>query len=494
MLVEAVSQKPCDLILFGTLGDLASRKLLPALYQLEQGQLLHSQTRIIGCALDELSSPQYIDRVKTQLMHTMQDVLDDQVWSRFMSRLAYCQLDLQNHADYKKLLLWVTPNERIVISYCAIPPALYTQACAGLSSCGLNQQPARVVLEKPIGHDLASSIKINEQVAAFFQEDQIYRIDHYLGKETVQNLLVLRFANALFSLNWDNKSIDKVAITVAEEVGVEGRWSYYDKAGQARDMLQNHLLQILALVAMEPPLSLAAENIRQEKLKVLEALRPIREHNVRSDTVRGQYTSCTVYGEKIPGYLEEEGATLSSLTETFVGVKAYIDNVRWSGVPFHLQTGKKLAKKQSEIVIYFKSQADGIYAELGGEQEPNQLIIRLQPDEGMALNITNKIPGLGSQLALHNSTLDLNFNHLFKRRIPEAYERLLLEVMLGNQYLFVCRAEIEQAWKWIDGIKSAWEQQNIPLETYPAGSWGPERMRNLFSRQAHVWSKHNESA
>lgn len=490
MISKAGSKYSVDFILFGTLGDLSCRKLLPALYQLECANLLHEESRIIGCAKEDLSLSAYCALVKTKIMP--QGTLNEDAWARLQAKLAYCQLDLTESTDYLKLEAY-TRSERIPISYFAIPPFLYAQVCQALSRIGLTKQPCRLVLEKPIGQDLTSSIEINNEVARYFAEDQIYRIDHYLGKETVLNLLVLRFANSVFSADWDHRVIDKVEITVAEEVGVEGRWNYYDNSGQVRDMLQNHLLQILSLVAMDPPLSLSAESIRSEKLKVLKALRPFNADNVLQHTVRAQYISGIVNGQKVPGYLEEEGANPNSTTETFVGIKAFIDNWRWSGVPFHLLTGKKLAKKQSEVVIHFKAQPHNIFSHIQKELTPNQLIIRLQPDEGVELRIMNKIPGLNDHMQLHGSKLDLNFNHIFNtHRIADAYERLLLEVMQGNQYLFVSREEVEEAWKWIDGIKDAWEQHQAPLYSYPSGTWGPAEVVQLFNGRARIWDEHHE--
>lgn len=494
MLPEGVSKSPCDLILFGSLGDLSCRKLLPALYQLECANLLHPDTQIIACARDELSLVNYKALIKNKILEFIPNAIDEPLWQRFINKLTYCRLDLTVLADYLKLLTYVKPAERTVISYFAIPPSLYTQACEGLFHAGLTKQPARVVLEKPIGQCLESSHVINDRVGQYFAEDQIYRIDHYLGKETVLNLLVLRFANSIFSLNWDHRIIEKIEITVAEEIGVEGRWDYYDKAGQVRDMLQNHLLQIVSLVAMEPPLSLSAEDIRSEKLKVLKSLRTINISNVHDHTLRAQYASNEVRGKKIPGYLEE-GSYHGSQTETFVAVKAFIDNWRWSGVPFYLLTGKRLAKKQSEVVIYFKPQPFNIFNQSKELLSANQLIIRLQPDEGVEVRIMNKIPGLEEQIALQETKLDLNFNNISNStRIVDAYERLLLEVMLGNQYLFVSREEIEQAWEWIDNIKNAWDINNTPLYTYPSGTWGPEELIGLFNGQSHIWENHHATS
>ncbi|WED44442.1 glucose-6-phosphate dehydrogenase [Legionella cardiaca] len=484
------SNKACDLILFGTLGDLASRKLLPALYQLEKSGLLHSETQIIGAAREELTNQAFAEHIKTNLEKFVTAPIETEVWQRLQQRLQYVKIDLLQATDYEKLALVTKPASHVPVSYFATPPSLFGQISQGLSTIGLANEPARVVLEKPIGHDLASSIVINDQVSRYFKEKQIYRIDHYLGKETVLNLLVLRFANAIFASNWDNTAIDHVQITVAEEVGVEGRWGYYDDAGQTRDMVQNHLLQILSLVAMEPPRNLDADSIRDEKLKVLKALRPINLSNVQENTVRGQYHHGFVNGKAVPGYLQEADARQNSKTETFVALKVDIDNWRWAGVPFYLRTGKRMPKKHSEVAICFKPQPHNIFQTIYKHLTPNKLIIRLQPDEGVEIQIMNKIPGLGETMQLQQSKLDLSFDETFKsQRIADAYERLLLEVMLGNQYLFVRRDEIEQAWKWVDGILDAWRNFNEPPAPYQAGTWGPIAATSLLARGGRNWDE-----
>ncbi|KTC86648.1 glucose-6-phosphate dehydrogenase [Legionella brunensis] len=489
-MTTTVSNKACDLILFGTLGDLASRKLLPALYQLEKANLLHPDTRITGVAREDLVLQDYVEIVQARLQNFLIHSLDSEIWQRLQQRLQYVRVELTQVADYEKLAAVTNPSLRIPISYFATPPSLFGQISQGLSMIGLAGQSARVVLEKPIGHDLASSIVINDQVSRYFNESQIYRIDHYLGKETVLNLLVLRFANAIFASNWDNTAIDHVQITVAEEVGVEGRWGYYDDAGQTRDMVQNHLLQILSLIAMEPPRNLDADSIRDEKLKVLKALRPIDLSNVQENTVRGQYSHGFVNGKAVPGYLEEADARQNSKTETFVALKVDIDNWRWAGVPFYLRTGKRMLKKHSEVAICFKPQPHNIFQKSYKHLTPNKLIIRLQPDEGVEIQIMNKIPGLGETMQLQQSKLDLSFDETFKsQRIADAYERLLLEVMLGNQYLFVRRDEVEQAWKWVDGILDAWRNFNEIPSPYQAGSWGPVAATSLLARGGRNWDE-----
>ncbi len=490
-MTSTAQNSACDLLLFGTNGDLARRKLLPALYQLEKAGLLAEQTRIIGIARNAFDQAGYRDMVKQNLSRFVKrETLDEEVWQRLAQRLYYVQLDLAKTEDYLQLTALVDPASRISVSYFATPPSLFGALCEGLAAAGLNVEPSRVVLEKPIGHDLASSKVINDQVAQYYKECQIYRIDHYLGKETVLNLLALRFANAIFASNWDHNAIDHVQITVAEEVGVEGRWSYYDDAGQMRDMVQNHLLQVLSLIAMEPPARLDADSIRDEKLKVLKALRRIDRSNISEKTVRGQYSSGFVAGQSVPGYLEEEGARPNSKTETFIAIKVDIDNWRWAGVPFYLRTGKRMPKKHSEVVICFKPQPHNIFHENYSELPANKLIIRLQPDEGVEIQVMNKIPGLGESMRLQQSKLDLSFDETFKsQRIADAYERLLLEAMLGNQYLFVRRDEVEQAWQWVDGILEAWKHSNEPPKSYQAGSWGPVAAISMMARDERNWDE-----
>lgn len=368
-----------------------------------------------------------------------------------------------------------------------MPPSTFSAMCKGLGHAKLNKEPNRVVMEKPLGTDLASSVSINDSVAKYFKESQIYRIDHYLGKETVLNLLALRFANSLFVNNWDNKTIDHVQITVAEEVGIEGRWGYFDQAGQMRDMVQNHLLQILTMIAMSPPADLTADSIRQEKVKVLRSLRRIDMTNVREKTVRGQYTVGFVQGKKVPGYLDEEGANKASNTETFVAIRADIDNWRWAGVPFYLRTGKRMPSKCSEVVVYFKKPALNIFSETYQELPQNKLTIRLQPDEGIDIEVLNKAPGLDHKHRLQTTKLDLSFSETFNQtHLADAYERLLLEAMRGIQALFVRRDEVEEAWKWVDSIINAWECDNELPKPYQAGTWGPVASVAMITRDGKL--------
>ncbi|WP_199611679.1 glucose-6-phosphate dehydrogenase [Flocculibacter collagenilyticus] len=482
--------KPCNLVLFGTKGDLAKRKLLPALYQLEKAGLLHPDSNIIGVARDVINEIEYREYVTECLRQFVKDDIDEDVMNKFLTRLHYCDIELSTTEGFDKIRKLVNLDTHVLVNYFSTPPSIFGDICNGLSAASLINNETRVVLEKPIGIDLASSTIINDIVAEHFTEKQIYRIDHYLGKETVLNLLVLRFANAIFASNWDHNSIDHVQITVAEEVGVEGRWGYYDDAGQMRDMVQNHLLQILSLIAMEPPADLDADSIRDEKLKVLKALRPITTENVAEKTVRGQYTAGFIRDKSVPGYLEEEGANTSSTTETFVSIKAEIDNWRWAGVPFYLRTGKRLPEKYTEIAIHFKTQPHNIFKDQYKTLPSNQLTIRLQPAEGVEVQMMNKVPGLGESMNLQQTKLDLSFSETFNvERIADAYERLLLEAMLGHQSLFVRRDEVEEAWKWVDGIINAWKTNNEQPKSYKAGSWGPVAAIALLARDDRAWDE-----
>jgi len=479
-----------DIILFGCQGDLTRRKLLASLYQLEEANLLDSQSRIIGVARGELSSEDYAIEVRSHLNEFISEPLDDVAVEAFIAKVSYLQLDLMDESSFTELKNNLGESSNTLISYFAVPAFIYGDICQGLAFAGLNHANSRVVLEKPIGHDLLSSNEVNDQVAKYFTEQQTYRIDHYLGKETVLNLLDLRFANSLFSSKWDNSTIDHVQISVAEEVGIEGRWGYFDQAGQMRDMLQNHLIQILTLVAMDPPLSLDADNIRDEKVKVLKALRPIDVSNVFENSVRGQYGNGFLHGKAVPGYLEEEGANTASNTESFVALKAEIDNWRWAGVPFYLRTGKRMANKVSEIVVYFKNPSHNLFKEYYRELPPNKLTIRLQPEEGVEIQMLNKVPGLVESQRLQTTKLDLSFSQAFDgQRIADAYERLLLEVINGNQALFVRRDEVEASWNWCDGILNAWQKTGQPLANYPAGSAGPVASVGLIARDGRAWDE-----
>ncbi|RBP25992.1 glucose-6-phosphate 1-dehydrogenase [Marinobacter pelagius] len=479
----------CDLMLFGALGDLAQRKLFPALYQLERAGLLAEGSRVLAIARTEADTPTVRKQLFDKLKHHVKDAeFDADVANRFLERVDYQLLDFNDPEGYVALKDWRDTPANELIVYMATPPSMYGVIARNLKAASCCNEKTRVVVEKPIGHDLESSKVINDELGAVYNENQLFRIDHYLGKETVQNLIALRFANNLFASQWDQNHISHVEITVAESVGIEGRWGYFDQAGQIRDMVQNHLLQLLCLIAMDPPADLSADSIRDEKVKVLKALRQITPDIMESYVVRGQYTAGTSDGTPVPGYLEEEGANKGSDTETFVALKAEIENWRWSGVPFYIRTGKRLPEKLSQIIIHFKPAPHYIFDPDQKHLANNKLIIRLQPDEGMSLKILTKDQGLDKGMRLRQGPLELTFSETFETdRIPDAYERLLWEVMKGNQYLFVRRDEVEYAWRWVDQVIRNWKDSGEPPKRYAAGTWGPVASIAMITRDGRSW-------
>ncbi|MCG7600163.1 glucose-6-phosphate dehydrogenase [Halomonas sp. McH1-25] len=478
-----------DLALFGAMGDLALRKLYPALYHLDRDGLLAGGTRILGLARQDIDAEAFRKRVEETLKKYVKAAeLEAACLKRFLNRLDYIQLDFIEVEGYKAIREWHEGAGRPMTVYLAVPASIYGAICHNLQASGSLDDESRVVVEKPIGYDLESSQEINDAIGVVFPESRVYRIDHYLGKETVQNLIALRFANPLFGTQWNQNHISHVEITVAEQVGIEGRWGYFDKAGQLRDMVQNHLLQLLCLIAMDPPSNLDADAIRDEKVKVLKALKKFDRENVSRDVVRGQYIAGSIKGTSVPGYLEEEGANAESRTETFVAIRTEVSNWRWAGVPFYLRTGKRMPDKVSQIVIHFRQQPHYIFDPDQRNLASNKLIIRLQPEEGIALEVLTKDGGLDKGMRLRPGPLHLDFNSAFpKARIPDAYERLLLEVMKGNQYLFVRRDEVEYAWRWADQLVEAWEQLDRPPRRYPSGSWGPVASIAMITQDGRSW-------
>jgi glucose-6-phosphate 1-dehydrogenase len=477
-----------DYVVFGATGDLTLRKLLPALYHRFRDKQFSEECRIIGAARSDLDDKAFRAKAAKALQeHVAKEDQDKTAVERFLGLLHYARSDATREGGLKPLADMLEPcPDRVRVFYMATSPDLYGPACLNLQAAGLAGDGARVVLEKPIGHDLESARQINDVVGQVFGEAQTFRIDHYLGKETVQNLLALRFANVVFERLWNADVIDHVQITVGETVGVESRGDYYDRSGALRDMVQNHLLQLLCLLAMEPPSSLAADAVRDEKLKVLRALRPIAPHEVGQVTVRGQYAHGAVDGKTVPGYLADLGPGRTSRTETFVALKAEVQNWRWAGVPFYLRSGKRLPQKVSEIVVQFRRVPFSIFGRDAGELTSNKLIIRLQPEEGMRLEMMTKSPGPGG-MRLFPTELDISFEKAFATRYPDAYERLLMDCVRGNPTLFMRRDEVEAAWAWVEPIIDAWEEAREAPRLYPAGSWGPTAAIALIERDGRTW-------
>jgi glucose-6-phosphate 1-dehydrogenase len=476
-----------DCVVFGGTGDLAMRKLLPALFHRELDGQLPTEGRIIAAARGAMSDDAYRAQVWEALSQHVGDRLTDDAWTTFARRLSYAQVDARSGEGWRALGATLDQRpDHVRVFYLATAPDLFGPISQRLHDLGAITPRSRVVLEKPLGHDLASARRINDEVGRVFAESQIFRIDHYLGKETVQNLLALRFANALFEPLWSSAWIDHVQITVAETVGVENRGGYYDGSGALRDMVQNHLLQLLCLVAMAPPATLDRDAVRDEKLKILRALAPIANADAETLTVRGQYRAGAIDGQPVPGYLSEPLVAADSATETFVALKTEIRDWRWAGVPFYLRSGKRLGAKVSEIVIAFKPIPHSIFPAAGGVVAPNRLVVRLQPDEHIRLHLMTKEPGPGG-MRLREAALNLSFAETFKSRFPDAYERLLMDVVRGNPTLFMRRDEVEAAWSWAEPILNAWARDPRRPHPYTAGTWGPSAAIALIERDGRTW-------
>jgi glucose-6-phosphate 1-dehydrogenase len=476
-----------DLVVFGATGDLSQRKLLPALFHRDAAGQIPAETRIIGAARKAMTHKAFRAFAQAAIeKYVPAEERPEGKLAAFLDKIKYTAVDAAQDAGWSDLeALLAKEPERIRVIYLAVGPDLFGPICERLGSHGLVNKETRVVIEKPLGRDLASSRAVNDTIGEVFPESRIFRIDHYLGKETVQNLMALRFANALFEPIWNAGHIDHVQITVAETVGLAGRAGYYDTSGALRDMVQNHIMQLLCLTAMEPPPSIDADSVRDEKLKVLKALKPVTPDNVAQVTVRGQYRAGASNGGAVPGYLDELGSNTSK-TETFVAIKAEIANWRWAGVPFYLRTGKRLEARESEIVVNFRPVPHSIFGAGAGEILANQLVIRLQPDEGVKLWLMIKDPGPGG-MRLQQVPLDMSFAQAFGVRNPDSYERLLMDVVRGNQTLFMRRDEVEAAWAWIDPILNAWAASPETPKPYTAGSWGPAAAIALIERDGRTW-------
>jgi glucose-6-phosphate 1-dehydrogenase len=475
-----------DLVLFGGSGDLAMRKLLPAMYARDVCHDLPETARIICVGRADVSQEEFVHTVETTSRPHIKETVVDEHWARFIKRLVYVAVNASDVQTYGKLVEALRDDTSITrVYYLATPPSLFAQICDNLKATGLATPNSRVVLEKPLGRDLASAKRINAEVGKVFAESQIYRIDHYLGKETVQNLLALRFGNILFEPLWRREWISDVQITIAEKIGVGNRLGYYDTSGALRDMLQNHLLQLLCIVAMEPPTSIAPDAVRDSKLQVLRSLKRFTPTTLSQNIVRGQYRAGYVDGKAVPGYREEPEAPKYSKTETFVALKAEIDTWRWAGVPFYLRTGKRMSDRLAEIVVRFKQIPHSIFNQPTSSFQPNSLVIRLQPDEGLSLNLMAKTPG--DSMRLKQAELELDFREQFKAPRMEAYERLLLDVLRGQLTLFMRGDELEAAWEWVEPILDHWDHDDHSPLPYASGTWGPAASSALIGRDGLQW-------
>ena len=476
-----------DLVFFGGTGDLTWRKLMPALFQAFRHGKLPEGGRILAVARDEQTDERYREWLKERFREVDGAKRpNDEEFERFAALIHYRRMDLSQPDHYQGLKDWLDArNADTVVLYLATSPHLFTGICQQLGAVGLNHDKVRVVLEKPLGHDLASAQEINRAVRSVFAESQAFRIDHYLGKPSVQNLMALRFGNALFEPLWRRESIANIQITLAERLGVGTRGAFYDGTGALRDMIQNHALQLLTMIAMEPPSSNDADAIRDEKLKVLRSLKPFTPESVARDVVRGQYRAGSIEGAAVPGYLEEVKVPPDSSCETFVALRTEVNNWRWAGVPFYLRTGKRLAERDAQIVVNFRPVPHKIFP--GGSQ-PNRLVIKLQPEDGLELQLlAHKGAGHGEQLT--PVSLDLDFDKAFATQRVGAYERLLLDAIAGRLNLFVRSDEQEQAWRWVEPILDAWARDPSDLTTYAAGSWGPPAASAMVARDGFAWAE-----
>ncbi|MFK4751914.1 glucose-6-phosphate dehydrogenase [Oceanobacter antarcticus] len=476
---------PFELVLFGGMGDLAQRKLLPALYLLQRDGRL-PEGKIISVTRRELEHEDYMEQVRKALTtHVAKEYLEEAAWTEFATKLQCVSLDATDESAYSVLADVLAKGDPNRVFYLATGSALFSPICKGLKQTGLIGSRTNVVLEKPIGHDLESAQAINRSVGEYVDESHIYRIDHYLGKETVQNLLVLRFANSLFESQWNQKYIDHIEITIAESIGVEKRAEFYEQVGAMRDMFQNHLLQLLCIVAMEPPAKLETDAVRDEKVKVLKALKPIVGEAINRNVVRGQYDAGVSDGKPVPPYREEPGVHHKSNTETFIAAKVEIDNWRWAGVPFYLRSGKRLAERACEIVVSFKEIPHSIFPLQHKSTMANKLVFRLQPDEGVRLMLCEKRVGPG--MSVRPMNLSLNPANHRKARVPEAYERLLFDALSGNATLFLRDDELHEAWRWVDPILQYWQDVDLRPEPYTSGTWGPAASTLLLAKDGRLW-------
>ena len=490
----ARTPQPCALVIFGGTGDLAARKIIPALYNLALQRHLPAAFEVVGAARADLTDEQFREALHTDLVKfSRTKPINEDVWRSFAGSIHYVSTrDGEGYESLRHTLADLdvragTNGNRLF--YLATPPSAYEPIVDMLKAHRLTENVnARVVVEKPFGHDLASAAELSEKLHGVFTEDEIFRIDHYLGKETVQNILVLRFANGIFEPIWNRQYVDHVQITVAESLGIEERGAYYEQAGALRDIVQNHLLQLVALVGMEPPVAFDAKAVRDEKLKILRAVRPIAEEEIDTNVVRGQYGPGFIEGTPVRGYCEEDAVSATSTTETFIAIRAFIDNWRWEGTPFYLRTGKRLPKRTTEIAIQFRAAPHQVFSREAAEgMEPNALVLRIQPDEGISLKFGAKVPVQG--IRIRSVNMDFVYGASFMVDAPDAYETLILDALRGDATLFTRQDEVEQQWRFVDPIARAWGRGHSDLPAYPAGSWGPTEADLLIARDGRSWRK-----
>ncbi len=498
-LISRPKPQPCTVVIFGASGDLTQRKLIPALYNLAADGDLPTGLSVVGFARREKTDQQFRDELEAAAKKFSRQTVKDELWKHFADSVFYHRSDFNDENGYKALAekLNQIDKERGTqgnrLFYLSVAPSEFEGILEKLYSFGLNHAPnggwARVIVEKPFGTDLKTAQELNNVVAHTFHEKDTYRIDHFLGKETAQNIMVLRFANGIFESLWNNRYIDHVQITASEPLGVEGRGPYYETSGAMRDMVQNHLLQLLSLVAMEPPIDLSADSVRDEKVKVIRSLRPLTGDDVAKDVVRGQYAAGAINGKNVVAYRQEERVNPASMTETFVALKILVDNWRWANVPFYVRVGKRLPKGSTEIAVQFKDAPAVLFNKETMNSGANVLVIRIQPDEGISLRMQAKMPG--ATLRIEPVKMDFHYGTSFGKASPEAYERLLLDAMSGDATLFARRDEVENAWRFVDTIEEAWHQSDKPpgLFEYPAGSWGPKEADDLMQRDGRAWRR-----
>lgn len=481
-------------VIFGASGDLAKRKLIPALYSLYVNQQVPDNFVVLGVSRTPYSDIAYREKMKEALIE-FNEIGDTRKIDAFIEKLFYQPLNYDNRQDYfnlKERLNQLQEEKEIprnAVFYLSTPPKLYGEVPVHLAKVGLNLEDdgwKRLIIEKPFGYDLESALKLKDILLKNWNENQLYRIDHYLGKETVQNLLVTRFSNGIFEPLWNSKYIHHVEVTSSESLGVEERGGYYDSSGALRDMVQNHLLQVVAFTAMEPPATLEPQAIRNEILKVFQSLRPIKSEEVKNVAMRGQYIASKIKNQKVAGYREEQGVDPNSTTETYAALKFYIDNWRWGGIPFYIRTGKRLPTRVTEVVIHFKSTPHFLFSKQSDCSSCNQLVLRIQPDEGILLKFGMKVPGTGFEV--QNVNMDFHYSELAHQRIPSAYERLIYDSIKGDSTLFARTEEVIEAWKFVMPVLEAWKNDDsIPVFGYPAGTWGPEHADDLIEEKAMTW-------